>query len=892
MSDNDFQLSGELLTTEVASVSTREMQEVESIANDYFLKVDFPEAYRIDAKPYIERPFYAGKVDFSVSSPRYSWLTSPINFLPGDIIRSNQSLLNAMKIGSLYRADLIMNLSMAGTITHAGCVIAAVLPPMPVLPTIVNNLWINTLLSSPHAFLYANEATSITLPVPWYCNSDVATLDMEQNGESTTDITPINGNYGTLVLCVLNPLTPSDGSSTSLSIIMEACFKNLDILVPTPRYVNWLPQSGLIDGLMTMTKKGLKRVTGDFIDNGLDIARAWTGLHNPVTSTINQRVIMNDRNFPNTVDAEQFFEKLDPFTQHTRVVQSPIFGTTVDEMSMSHIVSKKQMLGSFVVSTDDQVGKLYWIRPISPCQGGIINSPSDYLLSNNIELMHALSRGWRGGLKIHVVSVMNNKQQVKLKLIKMYNPSVKVMSSVPEYQSVANAPSHLMEFTQGGQELETTLPYLCRNDLTPCAEDLTLEALQHGVYYIYLAQPLANSDGSPTKIEFNVFMSGEPDLTFYGYTNRFLSTNGYPLYNPAVDQQDIWKAHEQRELLMGREFDAGEAEEEFSAQAGSSFRFSLLQCFWFGRRLDAVQEVEDELIYEADDMFEAQSGIRVMNEPQVQDENVDVDNKGANVQHVDRLIPNVDVRPYIRRMYKTALKQVIDLPGASVQTLVVPLAGYLGETRDASFSSPSFDTPISYISQMYYGKTAGFKMSIEVATLKDDSGLKGGAYDFQIFYVPPNFTTNANNETIVSAPVNPVLLDPSLAPDVYPTLPYQVTAVDEQAQTRIYEFTIPDVTFYKYMGSPIKFYSPNVVLSDQLSTNDFGSIYMRYNNRVGEAITLRTVVSVGLTDESRMGFHTLAPVIRVNKHRSPYLMYNQTTPPSIKSPSLYRGSFL
>lgn len=868
---------------------------MKSIANDYFLTVDFPEAYRIDAKPYIERPFYAGKVDFGVGNARYSWLQSPINFLPGDVIRSNTSLLNAMKIGSLYRADLILNISMAGTITHAGCVLVSVLPPLPELPTTFDNTWLNTMLSSPHAFLYANEATSITLPVPWYCNSDVATLDMEQNGESTTDITPINGNYGTLVFCVLNPLTPSDGSSTNLTIIMEACFKNLDILVPTPRYVKWLPQSGFIDGLMAMTKKGLKKVTGDFIDNGLDIARSWTGLHNPALGTINQRVIMNDRNFLNVVDSEQYFEKLDPYSQHSRVVENPIFGTDVDEMSISHIVSKKQMLGTFVVSTDDPVGTLYWIRPISPCQGGLINQQNDYKLSNNIELMHALSRGWRGGLKIHIVSVMNNKQQVKLKLIKMYNPSVKVMNSVPEYQSVANAPSHLMEFTQGGQELTTSLPYLCRNDLTPCAEDLTLEALQHGVYYVYLAQPLANSDGSPTKIEFNVFMSGEEDLTFYGYTNKSLGSSGYSLF-PTEDQESVREVNKGREEMMGVPLDNPGDLNRWEAQSGTTLKFSLLQCFWFSRHKDDP-DVMPPIIEEWTEedqvgVFEAQSGIRVMNEPQVQRENVQHDSKSENIQHVDRLIPNVDIRPYIRRMYRTALKQVFEIPGGDIQSLVVPVAGYLGETRDASFNNDSFDSPISFISQMYYGKTAGFKFSVEIAVLKDDLGLKGETYDFQVFFVPPSFTTNANFETIVAAPVNPAMIEPNLAPYKYPTLPYQVTASNEQTQTRLYEFTVPDVTYYKYMGSPLKFYNPSSVVTNQLSTTDFGSLYFRYNNRANEPIILRSVISVGLTDESRMGFHTLAPVIDIDKQHSPYLMYNQTTPPTLKLPSLYRGTFL
>ena len=153
------------------------------------------------------------------------------------------------KMAAYGRPDLIINVSMAGTITHAGCVLVGVLPPFPEYPTLVNpkNVsLINTILSGPHAFLHANEATSVAIPVPWYCNTDLATTDMEQTQgyDTTLDITVTNGNYATLVYLVLNPLSPSTGSSKSLRIIVEACFKNFDLAVPTPRFVTWSAQSG------------------------------------------------------------------------------------------------------------------------------------------------------------------------------------------------------------------------------------------------------------------------------------------------------------------------------------------------------------------------------------------------------------------------------------------------------------------------------------------------------------------------------------------------------------------------------------------------------------------------------------------------------------------------
>lgn len=445
------------MATTVASVTTREIQEIDSPFNDYFMQVDIPDAYRVDAKSFIERPFFVDEVIFPDTAARYTLLTSTVRFLPGDIARSNQSVLNMFKMAAYGRPDLIINVSMAGTITHAGCVLVGVLPPFPAYPTLVstdNKRLINTILTGPHAFLHANEATSVAIPVPWYCNTDLATTDMELNAgyDNTLDITVVNGNYATLVFLVLNPLAPSTGSTKSLRIIVEACFKNFDLAVPTPRFVTWTaqagktmfnptyedfdriareygleawitapvsrkkrifnrvakfaplvggavsivgiliriafmalvgedplpmdfiptppeafnfgPQSGMVGqamdwvatSLFDSAANGLKKVANDAIDSGRALVREYTGLHNPNEPRVSERVIMTHTNFVNNTDCPQFFEKLDPYVKFNRLVKEPIFGSDVDEMAISNITTKKQLIGTIKVTTEDGVG--------------------------------------------------------------------------------------------------------------------------------------------------------------------------------------------------------------------------------------------------------------------------------------------------------------------------------------------------------------------------------------------------------------------------------------------------------------------------------------------------------------------------------------------------------
>lgn len=831
-SKSDFNTDLENLTTTVASVSTREIQYIESVANKLYTQVDIDEAYRIDAKPFIERPFYAGSLQFKTTDARYSFLQSPINHLPGDIIRSNPSLLNAMKIGSLYRADLVLNISMAGTITHAGKILVGALPPLPPGNILPQKEWINTILSGPHAYLHANEATSVLLTIPWYCNSDLATLDMDTSIPTSLDITPLNGNYSNLVFMVQNPLAPSSGSSQTLSIIIEACFKNLDILVPTPRLVKWVPQSLMSHAktLKEAVKSGTKSVVGDFIDGAVNWLTSWTGLHNPNLPVIAERDVITMRNFPNVVDSEQFLEKLDPFSNFDRVIKSPIFGSDVDEMSISNITSKPQFLGTFKVSVDDPVGKLLWARPISPFQGGIIQNDSEIECANNIELMHSLHRAWRGDLEIIIESVMNNKQQLKLKLLKMYNPSVAAVSGFPTYDTIANAPSALLEFTQGGQDHTISLPYLCRNDLTPCSEELSFEALFHGMYYIYLAQPLANSDGSPNNVEFNVYIKGASNLTFYGYVARNLSPLGFPL-----------------------------KENQFS--------------------------------------FKPQSGgdsntIRVMNEPQKQSSTNGYDTKYQSASHFDRLLPNLDVRPLIRRMYPFQQSDAIEIQPNGIFTEVVPLSVILGEIPYL-ISSPMRATPISIISRMYYGKTAGFKFQIRLQDFKlseESTGISDMQLSFM--YVPPNFTYEPTTSTVTGCTINPDFVDPSVIPQYLTPFPFQDIPPIDGSNSRTFEFFIPDVTFYKFMGSPNKFLQVNGNFTN-LSTMDFGNIFIRYTNaNSNHSAFARRSIYVGLSDEARLGHHAMASPFVITKKYSPYYSAPGSLPLGVLPPYLYYGGFL
>lgn len=817
--DYDYSTTADGISTEVASISTRTIVDGTTIPSS-MPTIHVAEPFRIDAKPFINRPFFVEEVLWTSSTEAYKLLQPQYYKLPRDLILSNRTLLEGLKIGSLYRSSCELNISVAGTITHAGCVLVGVIPPLDqdIDFSLPRNTLVNTILSGPHGFLHANEATSLTLKVPWYCNTDLDSLDFTlptASYKNPANLNAFSGNMGTLVFLVLNPLQPSEGSSQSLSIIVEASFKNLDILVPTPRFVTYQAQSyfkNLGTGIFDSAAKYAKTIVGD----GIDAARSWiksyTGLHNPNTPQVNGANVYVKRNRLNNVDTTTFMENLDPYANDSRIVQEPIFHTLEDEMSINHIIGKRQYIGTCRVSQSDTVGTRIFNRPISPYQGGLSAAANGLpgTFSNNIELIHNLARAWKGDIDITIQSVMNNKQQVKLRMLQLYNPSERISASYPAYRSLLQAPSHLMEFTAGGQEHTIRLPYLSRNRLTPCARDKTTEALMHGEYYLYVAQPLANSTNSPTDIFFNIYITLNEDFNFYGYSTESIAS-GPPLFQFVDNIRGASDDSETRTTVRPESVSAVSA------------------------------DTSPPIVFEPQMM-------KVMNEPQRQEQ----ENNSISPANDTRLQPIIDVRPIIRRLYPSQYTR-FNLTAGTPTQIVLGLRDIIGE---GLYRSAAFQNPCSAIARMYYGKHAGFKIRASF----DLDGDITADLSVKAYFVPQQIV--ASNLTVdktvfVSGAPNALSDQFTNAQPVQFPLNNSFIPIEVQDKT-IFEFTVPNCSTLKFIGSPTKMIRGNH-LHDQDAAGDAGSVVFSvvYPRDIRGGILLETAC----TDESRFGFHSIAPVV-------------------------------
>lgn len=737
-----------------------------------FIKDYVPDDYKLDLYPFTSRYFFVTSFDWTTSQVRGSVIPA-IRYVPRDIILSNTSLQYALRAAAMYRSKLVLSISIGGTIVHSGCLLVAALPPVDEEFLTLRTNVVNTCMTSPHAFLYANEATSVELAFPWYCNTDYATTAVA-DASGVTDYVYPNNNFGCLLFYIMNPLS-AGGGSNSLQVTVLAKFEELELKVPTPRFVEWRSESIIGDvakGVTFLTRTG-KKVTnaiGDIFDNVSRIASWFTGLHNPNRPIIDARLLSTIRNFTNVVDGEQRFEKLDPYVSVERVTNEFIFGTKNDEMNMRYVLSKEQFLGTCAIRDSDPVGTLLWSRPISPWQVAADT------FSNNIALMYYMSRAWNGDMQLVIRSSCSNKQQFKIMICRYYQIPLDAISSYPAMPSIVNTLSQVVEFSAGGQEHVIDLPYLSRLEVTPCTRDSLSQSFLHGQYYVYVSQKLTIGDNSPTTAELNIFLRSK-DLNFYGY-----ATETPVLYTPL----------------------------EFRSE-----------------------------------------GLEAMNKPQRQETdtvNLELENLST------RIHPIVSLRDYFRRMYRAG--SITWNATASRSQINIELASLLSTTTPAiSFSEYVF-TPIHLLSAMYYGRQLGFKIrvNIKVQEVIDTNLLR--PRNIKAYYLPPNCYVNRIDADAVVAACAPTGVFSSLVPLPVIDGPQSMTST---GIVQTMEFVVPNVSFYKFLSTVI--HGGPFPVGDNRSITDYGNIILTSDD-LAENVAYALELYVGLTDESRLGFHNVAPFVQ------------------------------
>lgn len=470
-----------------------------------------PKELKMDFSRILNKPFFIETFNWTTSTVLQSVIHT--TSFPSCIL-NNYLAKVPFNSAYLYRLRACLVVQVSGTPLHQGCLVAAV-QPTGVFPSGVTQM-----LQGPHSFLNANESTPICIEIPFYSRSPLAQTNYSVDEKALSPF-----NYADFNFMVVNPLSAGTNGSTTLTVSIHVVIKEAEFYVPQTAEVTWQKESyngeSFIGSLQKIPTKifdglaaGTKTVTGDFIDAMRLGLRSFTGFHNPNSAAINMRTIVTTRNMMNAVDQPTLIEKLDQHAQFDRIIQDYQFDTAQDEMDISFLLSKPVYETTFSVLSSTQKGKVMFARPISPY---VEHALGQYFFSP-MRLIYENSRFWRGSLKMHIQSSMSNFHFCKLLIVRDYSGNKALLNSFPKMDDMHNLMTETVEFSSGGQIKTIDLPYCAPVEQLECTKCTGANALQHGMVYIYLLQPLVLNGAVATRADFNVYFTGGDDLQFYGYS--------------------------------------------------------------------------------------------------------------------------------------------------------------------------------------------------------------------------------------------------------------------------------------------------------------------------------------------------------------------------------------
>jgi hypothetical protein len=510
----------------------------------------------MDYKGILKKPFLVTTVTWPTTAAAKTELTR-IAF-PSAIL-SNPLAGVPFNSSLFYRAKMCVKTQVAGTPMHQGVLCAAILPHGNA--KIVD---LNSILPAPHAFLFANETTCLCLPAPFYKQTTVSRTSVQPNDY----LTPYGSDIFDLVFFVVNPLGVATGALNSISLSVNLEFESLDFYVPklgnmtfqaqgasfvrskcacirdvgcacdvtSDHKLKSLPKFSRVQqpaeaqSLMTellnvptqildRTATGLKTVVGDVIDMGREYIQKLTGFHNPNISHIDEKMIPSYRNYTNNVDIPSRMEVMDNHGKFSRIYDDVYFRTVVDEMDLKHILAKPCYLGTFAINTTDPVGKNLMAYPITPFTEISLSGPQNLVnqyIYSPVRKIYESSRYWRGRIKMYIQVCATNFHCCKIIVLRNYEAKTDMATKVPAYNNIHNINTDTIEISGGGQAHQIDLDYCSAFKQLECTKDVSANAINHGMVYIYLAQPLVTNGAVPTTMYVNVYYSFE-DVEFSGY---------------------------------------------------------------------------------------------------------------------------------------------------------------------------------------------------------------------------------------------------------------------------------------------------------------------------------------------------------------------------------------
>lgn len=423
-----------------------------------------------------------------------------------------------------------------------------------------------------------------------------------------------------------------------------------------------------------------------------------------------------------------------------------------------------------------------------------------------MELLSSCASQWKGSFKIHIQASMTNFHFCKLLVAKNYSPVVSQLTQVPAFTDVQNFLTDTLEFSSGGQVQTIDLPYLSPLKMLPFSIDPVTNVFQHGMYYIYLMQPLVLNGSVPTSVSFNVYISADDDFGLYGIgsdTSRELVA----YTNPA--------------LL---------ADEPVSFEPNSA-------------AAPVKESIPSQLMNDSantQDVFEDDNYLR----------------------------PILSVRDLSRRMIPV-IQVNADNPSGTFAYRAFSVANLLGIVKDKYLlTNTSSDSMLSLLAGLYRGFSGSLKLRVMITGQCNVNayfippGMRyGSSADSDGIKIAKAPTSDPKGATVVDTAARNYVTDGTsvVASNNFTTKPLAVHKVfpDQPPVTiangvTVLDFAIPNMSSMRCIGD-LNLRTP----SNNYYACDLGTIIISYDVTGSTSITNGIRIYAGTTDESRYGFQSI-----------------------------------
>jgi hypothetical protein len=466
---------------------------------------------------------------FQVPSTAPSHLTLAKFRIPHDLIDSNSATQAPFESFIFWNGEIHIHSQMTASPTVQGCVMAVFIP-LTNEPTIESTLTTNfsALSVNQTNYLFPNTNTSADMIIKY--NSPYSNLNIKDTSSVSQENT-----LGYLYYVVLNPIQLSTASSDNINISVFTHFEENKFKVPrmagvSTRYRPKVKAQSQPIGTPKPASAGLvnsiidKVLPDNVVGDVIDVAASVFGLDNPTISKLQEPNKVISTQYMNFHTGAELIDKLTINPSATTPVTADTFATTNDEMCYNYLYSKFSYLGSFYVSTDDNVGKVVASFPMNPCpnriqNGGITQVPL-------LQYLATLFEFWNGAITYRFQIVSTMMQTCKLMIGLNYGEFEPETSGL--LASVASQYGQVMEINQGSNTIDITVDYIAGTPMLHVPlSNIPSKYDTMGMVNVAILNPLVATTGAPKNISINVFIAGSDNFNF---TTLTASKNLQPFF--------------------------------------------------------------------------------------------------------------------------------------------------------------------------------------------------------------------------------------------------------------------------------------------------------------------------------------------------------------------------